>query len=138
MLVLCDMGAFYNNYCSDITITFPSNGKFTEKQKLIYNAVLSANRAVHAAAKPGVKWDDMHLLAEKTILNHLIKIGIVKDAPMEELIEKRVGAVFFPHGLGHLIGIRVHDVGGYSNGQPIRSPCAGIYICRNKVFYIYV
>lgn len=47
----------------------------------------------------------MHLLAEKTILKHLINIGIVVNAPMEELIEKRIGAVFFPHGLGHFIGI---------------------------------
>ena len=97
----------YNNYCSDITITFPSNGKFTEKQKLIYNAVLEANRAVYHAAKPGVEWDAMHLLAERVILKHLISMGIVKNAPMEELVEKRIGAIFFPHGLGHLLVISI-------------------------------
>lgn len=70
---------------------------------MIYNAVLDANRSVFHAAKPGVKWDDMHLLAERTILKHLISIGIVNNASFEELEEKRIGAIFFPHGLGHLI-----------------------------------
>lgn len=91
------------DYCSDITITFPSNGKFTPNQKAIYNAVLDANRTVMKTAKPGVKWDEMHLLAERTIIQHLIQIGIVKDVDLAVLEEKRVGAIFFPHGLGHFI-----------------------------------
>ena len=67
--------------------------------------MLEANRAVYQAAKPGIKWDDMHLLAERVILKHLISIGIVKNAPLEELEKKRIGAIFFPHGLGHLLVI---------------------------------
>jgi len=62
----------------------------------------------------------MHLLAEKVILEHLIKLGIVNNAPMEELVEHRIGAIFFPHGLGHLFGLKVHDLGGYTTG-PARS-----------------
>jgi len=62
----------------------------------------------------------MHLLAEKIILQHLIKIGIVHEYPLEELVEHRVGAIFFPHGLGHLFGLKVHDLGGYTEG-PARS-----------------
>jgi len=73
-LILNDMGSKYKGYCSDITCSFPSNGKFTEKQKNVYNAALAANRAVHENAKPGVKWEDMHLLAEQKILEHLIKM----------------------------------------------------------------
>jgi Xaa-Pro dipeptidase len=54
--------------------------------------------------KIGVKWEDMHLLAERVILEHLVKLKIVNNFPMEELVSKRIGANFFPHGLGHLIG----------------------------------
>jgi Xaa-Pro dipeptidase len=60
----------------------------------------------------------MHKLAEHRILEHLIKAGLIIETPIEELIEKRVSAVFFPHGLGHFIGLRVHDVGGYAPGHP--------------------
>lgn len=71
-----------------------------------------------ACLKPGVKWEDMHLLAEKIILEHLVKLGIVNSFPMEELVEHRIGAIFFPHGLGHLFGLKVHDIGGYTAGPP--------------------
>jgi len=82
--------------------------------------------------KPGVKWEDMHLLAERVILTHLIKLGIVKNANIDELVEKRIGAVFFPHGLGHLIGTRVHEVGGYNKGQPERLDKAGLRSLRTR------
>ena len=64
-MVLFDFGAEYYCYCSDITCSYPANGKFTEQQKIVYNAVLRANRAVFAACKPGVMWTDMHLLANR-------------------------------------------------------------------------
>ncbi len=113
------MGSKYNGYCSDITVTFPSNGKFTDKQKDIYLAVYDAYKTVLETVKEGVLWDEMHLLAERRILEHLIKLGlVVSGVPMEELAEKRVGAVFFPHGLGHFIGLCVHDVGGYTKNSP--------------------
>ena len=68
--------------------------------------------------KPGIKWDEMHLLAEKVILEHLINLGLVNKAPMEELVEHRIGAIFFPHGLGHFFGLKTHDIGGYTAGPP--------------------
>lgn len=82
-MLLHDMGGKWNGYCADQAITFPVDGKFTEKQKKIYNAVYEAQKAVLEALKPGVKWDDMHLLAEKIIIEHLIEIGIIKKFPME-------------------------------------------------------
>lgn len=131
-LTLCDMGLKYYGYCSDITVTYPVNGKFTEQQKGIYNAVLEATEEVKKAVKPGVKWDDMHLLAERIIVRHLIKLGLIKDTPIEELEQKRVGAVFFPHGLGHFLGLRVHDVGGYLPGHPERHTTAGLRSLRTR------
>merc|ERR1711936_444987 len=61
-MLLFDFGAEYCCYCSDITCSYPANGKFTDKQKIVYNAVLRANRAVLAACKPGVVWSDMHFM----------------------------------------------------------------------------
>jgi Xaa-Pro dipeptidase len=110
-----DMGAEYHFYGSDITCSFPVNGKFTKDQSLIYNAVLDAHNAVIAAMKPGINWVDMHKLAEKTILEWLKKWNILVG-DVDEMMVERVGAVFMPHGLGHLLGIDTHDPGGYPKG----------------------
>jgi len=131
-LTLVDMGLKFYGYCSDITCTYPVNGKFTQKQKEIYNAVLDATHQVKAAVKPGVNWGDMHLLAERVMTQHLINIGIIKQAPLEELEEKRIGALFFPHGLGHFLGLRVHDVGGYLPVNPERIMKAGLKSLRTR------
>lgn len=131
-LTLSDMGLKYYGYCTDITCTYPVNGKFTEKQKHIYNAVLEATQEVERNIKAGVNWEDMHLLAERIIVRHLINIGVIKNKPIEELEEKRVGAIFFPHGLGHLLGLRVHDVGGYLPGHPERHTKAGLRSLRTR------
>jgi len=131
-LMLADMGAKYYGYCADITVTFPINGKFTQKQKEIYDAVLDAQNAVKRVVKAGVQWMDMHYLAERTIVSHLIKLGLIKDTPLEELEKNRVGAVFFPHGLGHLIGLRVHDVGGYLKGYPEKMTLPGVGFLRTR------
>lgn len=108
-----DAGVQLNGYASDITTTFPINGKFTERQAAIYNAVLKGNRAVIAALKPGINWQDLHVLAEDVMLAELQKLNFFKaDATFEELKEKRLIYYFFPHGLGHYIGTYVHDLKG--------------------------
>lgn len=109
------MGGEYYCYASDITCTFPSNGKFNSKQRIIYEATLKANRAVLEACKPGVNWTDMHLLADKVILEELKNAGLLVG-DLNEMLEHRISAVFFPHGLGHFLGIDTHDVGGYPEG----------------------
>jgi len=114
-MLLLDMGGEYFGYTADITISFPANGKFTEDQKLIYNAVLAASTEVENSIKPGVKWGDMHMLAERTILTHLRNGGLLVG-DVEDMMSAYLGAVFMPHGLGHLIGLNVHDVGGYPAG----------------------
>ena len=76
--MLFDMGGEYYRFCSDITCSYPANGKFTDKQKLVYNAVLRSSLAVVDACKPGVSWRDMHLLANREMLLGLIEAGIVQ------------------------------------------------------------
>uniref|UniRef100_A0A7N8XYL0 Xaa-Pro dipeptidase n=1 Tax=Mastacembelus armatus TaxID=205130 RepID=A0A7N8XYL0_9TELE len=114
-MCLFDMGGEYYCYSSDITCSFPANGKFTADQRAIYEAVLKSSRAVMAAMKPGVKWTDMHRLADRIHLEELVKIGILHGS-VEDMLKVHLGSVFMPHGLGHLLGIDVHDVGGYPEG----------------------
>ncbi|XP_047310161.1 xaa-Pro dipeptidase [Impatiens glandulifera] len=112
---LLDMGAEYHFYGSDITCSFPVNGRFTSDQSLIYNAVLDAHNAVIASMKPGTNWVNMHKLAERVILEALKK-GSLLLGDVDDMMSKRLGAVFMPHGLGHFLGIDTHDPGGYLKG----------------------
>ncbi|KAI1285452.1 Xaa-Pro dipeptidase [Halotydeus destructor] len=128
-ICLFDMGCEYNCYASDITCSFPANGKFTADQKIVYNAVLKSSRAVMAAVKPGVSWLDMHLLADRVHLEELKKHGLLVG-DVDEMMEQRLGAVFMPHGLGHFLGIDTHDVGGYLDHCPARSELPGLKSLR--------
>ncbi|XP_034237042.1 xaa-Pro dipeptidase [Thrips palmi] len=124
-MCLFDMGANYYGYAADITCSFPVNGKFTADQRLIYNAVLKANLAVMSAAKPGVSWVDMHRLANRVMLAELTTGGLLKG-DVDEMLKAGLGAVFQPHGLGHLLGLDVHDVGGYLAKDPPRPTEPGV------------
>lgn len=140
-MCLFDMGGEYYCYGSDITCSFPVNGKFTEKQKNIYEAVLRASRAVMASVKPGVSWPDMHRLANRVQLEALKECGLLKGN-IDDMEKVHLGAVFFPHGLGHFMGLDVHDVGGYPEGveridEPgIRSLRTGRILEENMILTI--
>jgi len=125
-MCLFDMGAQYYCYSADITCSFPLNGKFTADQKIVYNAVLKAQRAVEAAMKPGVSWPSMHRLAERCIIEDLIAGGLLHNGTADEMMAAHIGSVFMPHGLGHLLGLDTHDVGGYPVGGVKRSEEPGI------------
>uniref|UniRef100_A0A673UQ89 Xaa-Pro dipeptidase n=1 Tax=Suricata suricatta TaxID=37032 RepID=A0A673UQ89_SURSU len=114
-MCLFDMGGEYYCFSSDITCSFPANGKFTADQKAIYEAVLRSCRAVMSAMKPGVWWPDMHRLADRIHLEELTHIGVLTGS-VDAMVQVHLGAVFMPHGLGHFLGIDVHDVGGYPEG----------------------
>ena len=105
-ICLFDLGAEYFGYGSDITCSFPANGKFSERQKDIYLGVLQAQIDVYNMLKPGTSWLDCHKAAEAAILKNLIRMGLVNqgDKSVDELVEMRLGAVFLPCGLGHFIG----------------------------------
>uniref|UniRef100_I1NYM3 Xaa-Pro dipeptidase n=2 Tax=Oryza glaberrima TaxID=4538 RepID=I1NYM3_ORYGL len=114
-MALMDMGGEYHCYGSDITCSYPINGKFNNNQTIVYNAVLKAHNAVIAHMQPGVNWLDMHKLAEQTILESLRNERIL-HGDVTDMMAQRLGAVFMPHGLGHLLGIDTHDPGGYPEG----------------------
>ncbi|KAI9217935.1 peptidase M24, structural domain-containing protein, partial [Blastocladiella britannica] len=115
-LVLVDAGCEVLNYASDITRTFPRTGKFTPEAKAIYETVLAAQDAVIAQLRAGVDWTAMHRLAERVIAQGLKDAGILRGS-IDEILAHHAQAVFFPHGLGHLLGLDVHDVGGKPRGS---------------------
>mmetsp|Transcript_4138 Transcript_4138/g.6774 ORF Transcript_4138/g.6774 Transcript_4138/m.6774 type:complete len:572 (+) Transcript_4138:56-1771(+) len=129
-MALLDMGAEYHGYVSDITCSFPMSGRFTEDQKAVYLGVLDAQRVVLEHMLPGAAWTQCHRLAETAILKALLRVGVLQlpeGASLEDLQAAHVGAVFMPHGLGHLIGCDTHDVGGYISGStPERSALPGL------------
>ncbi|KAG7302038.1 hypothetical protein JYU34_013493 [Plutella xylostella] len=122
-MCLFDMGGNYAGYAADITVSFPARGRFTADQRLVYEAVLAARDAVMQALKPGVEWPEMHLLANRAMLAHLRDGGLLKG-DVEDMITHGIHGILQPHGLGHLIGLDVHDVGGYLASCPPRPPRA--------------
>jgi Xaa-Pro aminopeptidase len=99
------------HYSSDITRTVPVGGKFNTRQKEVYETVLNAIVNATAAIKPGVKFRDIHFLAAKTIVDGLKSIGLMKGNT-DDAVEARAHTLFFPHGLGHMMGMDVHDMEG--------------------------
>lgn len=116
-LVLVDAGAELSCYASDITRTYPVGGKFTTEARQIYEIVLEANKKVIEGIRIGVEWESLHRLAERIICDGLMKLGIIQGT-VEELLANHIPAVFFPHGLGHLLGLDVHDPFGYPPNVP--------------------
>jgi len=102
-MLLMDVGAEYHGYTADVTRTVPSNGKFSQEQKLIYNLVYEAQEAAFKILKDGAKWADASKAARDIIADGLLKLGIIKD-------KNEVGT-YYPHGLSHHIGLDVHDRG---------------------------
>ena len=100
------------HYASDITRTVPVGGKFNQRQKEIYEIVLEANMNVINSCKPEVFYKDMHLLAVKTIAKGLKELGIMKG-DVDEAVKQGAHALFMPHGLGHMMGLDVHDMEGF-------------------------
>lgn len=114
-LYLIDAGYEYEGYASDVTRTYPANGRFTDEQAAVYQTVLNALNSVIELVKPGIKMEDLHMSAAEIILEGLKRMGLVKGS-IEELMENDIFALFFPHGLGHFLGLDTHDVGGYPKG----------------------
>lgn len=111
-LVLCDAGAENrNNYCSDNTRTYPVNGKFTQRQLDIYSIVEACHDYVLNVAKPGVRYKDVHLAVCRLMAGKLKELGLMKG-DIDEAVNAGAHAMFLPHGLGHMMGMDVHDMEG--------------------------
>ncbi len=109
-LALCDAGAeTINNYCSDNTRTYPVSGKFTQRQLEIYSIVEACHDYVLKVAKPGIKYFDVHLAVCKLMTDRLKELGLMKG-DTEEAVAAGAHAMFLPHGLGHMMGMDVHDM----------------------------
>lgn len=124
-LLLMDVGAEYDHYTADVTRTYPVNGKFTKEQAEIYQIVYDAQEAVAKATKPGVTFQKLTQIARSTINEGLFKLGLVIDK------NSRQASVWNIHGLGHWLGMNVHDVGDYE--KPLKPGMVftnepGIYI----------
>ncbi len=101
-LILLDLGARYQGYNADITRTYPANGKFTERQRKVYDIVLKANREVLKQAKSGMTTVELNEICKKSLAEGLMELGLIKDA-------SEVGK-YYMHGVSHHLGIDVHDV----------------------------
>jgi len=113
---LHDMGAEYSCYTADITCSFPVDGKFTAPQREVYEAVWATVLTVEQRMKPGVPYWEMHQLAEKTLLTQMVAAGLFVGK-VEDMQAAQLMTHFMPHGLGHCLGLDVHDVGGYAPGE---------------------
>ncbi|RUR84509.1 aminopeptidase P family protein [Chlorogloeopsis fritschii PCC 9212] len=122
-LLLADVGAETEmGWAADVTRTWPVTGKFSSTQRDIYDVVLAAHDACIAKIRPGVEYGEIHLLACTVIAEGLVDLGILQGQP-EDLVERDVHSLFFPHGIGHLVGLDVHDMedlgdlAGYEQGR---------------------
>ncbi|KAH0536994.1 hypothetical protein FGG08_006166 [Glutinoglossum americanum] len=111
--LLLDAGCEYACYASDITRTFPLSGHFTPPSLAIYNLVLLMQKTCTAALKADVLWEEIHVLAHKVAITGLLEIGVLAGGTAEQILEQRTSVAFFPHGLGHYLGLDTHDSGGH-------------------------
>jgi len=110
-LVLIDAGAEYRRYASDITRTYPVGGTFTSEQQELHSLVRAAELAAIERCLPGTEWRDVHLTAGRVVAEGLVSFGILRGEP-DSLIESGAVWLFFPHGIGHLVGLGIRDAGG--------------------------
>ena len=134
-LLLIDAGAEKDCYASDITRTFPVNGRFNPEQKAIYNLVLAAQEAAINQVKPGNHWNQPHEAAVKVLTKGLVKLGLLKGS-VSKLIKDETYRDFYMHRTGHWLGMDVHDVGDYKVGDQWRVFEPGMVLTVEPGLYI--
>jgi Xaa-Pro aminopeptidase len=134
-LLLVDAGAEYQGYASDITRTFPVNGRYTEAQRDVYNAVLATQEACVEMVKPGVTMGELNQRATELLTERMLGLGLLTGEP-EKLIEEQTYKRFYMHTVGHYLGMDVHDVGRYQVDGQDRQLEPGIIITIEPGLYI--
>ncbi len=134
-LVLIDAACEYEFYASDITRTFPVNGKFSPEQKALYNIVLDAQLAAIDATRIGNHYKYPHEVAVKILTQGLVDLGLL-SGNVNELVESEAFRQFFMHGTGHWLGMDVHDVGAYKHGEDWRAYEAGMVVTVAPGLYV--
>ncbi|MEZ5045803.1 MAG: aminopeptidase P family protein [Chitinophagaceae bacterium] len=136
-LILMDFGAEYGNYCADLTRTIPVNGKFTKRQKEIYDACLAVHQYAAKILKPGITWLDLTAKAQDEMNKQLLKIGLLTKSDIKnETPDNKACTKYFYHGLGHHLGLDVHDIG--TRNTPIQAGMVftiepGIYVEEEQI-----
>ena len=134
-LLLLDAGAEYKGYASDITRTFPINGRYTNAQRDIYDLVLKAQMACVEMVRPGVTHDQLKQHSIEVLTEGMVELGLL-EGKTEELIKEKKYEKFYMHGLGHMLGIDVHDVGRYYYGTESRALEPGVVMTVEPGIYI--
>jgi Xaa-Pro aminopeptidase len=120
-LLLVDAGGEYRGYASDVTRTYPVSCTFRAEQQALYAAVREALEAAIAACKPGAEWRDIHRVAALAIGDGLVELGLLRG-DVESLFERGAITLFFPHGVGHMVGLGIRDAGGVERGREPPGP----------------
>jgi Xaa-Pro aminopeptidase len=134
-LLLIDAGAEYGGYASDITRTFPINGRFTEPQRDIYELVLKTQMACVERVRPGANVDELKEYSIELLTEGMAQLGLLKGEP-KKLIEEEKYKQFYMHGLGHFLGLDVHDVGRYHIKDEARRLAPGMVMTVEPGLYI--
>jgi Xaa-Pro aminopeptidase len=134
-LLLVDAGAEYKGYASDITRTFPINGRYSPAQREIYDLVLKAQMSCVEMVRPGVTHEQLKQKSIEVLTEGMVELGLLKGKP-EELIKEKKYEKFYMHGLGHMLGIDVHDVGRYYYGQDSRALEPGVVMTVEPGIYV--
>lgn len=117
-LLLIDAGAEFNYYTGDITRTYPVNGKFTDEQARVYEAVLKVQKDIIEYIKPGIFFKDLHSMGNDMLTDAMISLGLLTGR-REDIVQAMQHKRYYPHGIGHWLGLDVHDAGLYfKKGEP--------------------
>src|SRR5687767_10408435 len=134
-LLLIDAGCELDGYASDITRTFPVNGRFSAAQRSVYELVLEAQRAAIAAVRPGAAWNDPHDAAVRVLAQGMLDLKLVPGS-LDEVLEKETYKRFYMHRTGHWLGLDVHDAGDYKRAGEWRALAPGMVLTVEPGLYI--